>query len=202
VTGAPIETRLWTAAAIAFALCIALGAVLSRMPAASGFERRIANALRGHAVPLAAFFTYSGRAIPLAFLSAASVLAALFLRVSIWIALAIIAAQIVSQLSIELLKRGLRRARPDEWLVHAELGYSYPSGHAATAIVFFGSWLMVVALSPWPHPVKLALAAVLAAWMLGIDWSRLALGAHYPTDVLGGTLFGLAWNCALWAVLL
>jgi membrane-associated phospholipid phosphatase len=49
--------------------------------------------------------------------------------------------------------------------------------------------------------IKIALVALLAFWIAGIGWSRLALGAHYPTDVIGGTLFGVAWACATWAML-
>lgn len=56
---------------------------------------------------------------------------------------------------------------------------------------------MVVLHSALPQTLKLPLAGLLMLWALGVDWSRLALGAHYFSDVFGGTLFGTAWLCAL-----
>jgi membrane-associated phospholipid phosphatase len=38
--------------------------------------------------------------------------------------------------------------------------------------------------------------------MIGVGWSRVALAAHYASDVLGGALFGSAWMCALVALVL
>ena len=118
------------------------------------------------------------------------------------VASAIFVAQLLSQGVVELVKHAFQRVRPDAWLVHRELGYSYPSGHATTAIVFFGSWLVFALLSPLATGQKIAAASILAIWMAGIDWSRLALGAHYPSDVVGGTLLGGACASALWATLL
>jgi len=43
---------------------------------------------------------------------------------------------------------------------------------------------------------------VLAVCAVAIPWSRLALGAHYATDVLGGLLLGAAWLCLVFAALL
>lgn len=81
-----------------------------------------------------------------------------------------------------------------------EVGKSYPSGHATTAIVSLGGWAVVVASSGLPIQAKYELIALFALWAAGIDWSRLALGANYLTDVAGGTLFGSAWLCVLFAV--
>ncbi len=64
-----------------------------------------------------------------------------------------------------------------------ELWHSFPSGHAAFA------FLMLGALAPGANwPLRLA-AGVFAAW---VAWARMAVGAHFPADVLGGALIGLA----------
>lgn len=196
-----LELWLWTIAACALAIFCILGYALSR---ASGLWRIDveAAALRGQATPLAALFTASGRALPLFVIALVTLVIAAITRADVWITVAILAAQVLSQGVVELIKSVLARRRPDAWLIRQELGFSYPSGHATTAIVFFASCAAFALISPWPETMKITAAVLLAIWMAGIGWSRMALGAHYPTDVLGGTLFGVAWSCMLWALLL
>jgi undecaprenyl-diphosphatase len=81
--------------------------------------------------------------------------------------------------------------------VGLEAGHSYPSGHATTAIVFFTGWAIVVAHQVLPPALQDLTVVLLALWGLGIMWSRVALGAHYLSDVFGGALFGGAWLCAV-----
>ncbi len=50
--------------------------------------------------------------------------------------------------------------------------------------------------------VAVPVVAVLLVCAVGIPWSRLALGAHYLTDVAGGLLLGAAFLCAALAVIL
>lgn len=196
-----VEVRLWVIAAC----CLVAFALLAYALSHSASPWRIdveAAPLRGQATPLAVLFTASGRALPLSVIAIAGVAIAAFSRVNIVAAIAILVIQCVSQGAVEAVKHVLMRSRPDEWLVHRELGYSFPSGHATTAIVFFGSWLVMAANAPLPKSVKVGIIAILVIWIVGIGWSRVSLGAHYPTDVIGGTLFGAAWACALWALLL
>jgi membrane-associated phospholipid phosphatase len=131
----------------------------------------------------------------LTILGVASVAAALALRLSIKLPLAILVSQALSQGLVNLSKGFFARARPSGWLYRHELGFSYPSGHAATAVVFYGAWALALWASPLPPAVRIAGTLLLAGWGLGIAWSRIALGAHYATDVLGGVLFGLGWLC-------
>lgn len=161
----------------------------------------LASGLRGKGLPLAVVFTLSGRGLPLLVLGAAGIAIAILTRYHVVAAVAVCGTQLASQALVEGVKHVFLRARPDAWIVHRELGYSYPSGHAATAIVFFGSWLVLVLASPLPKEAKILLATLLAIWAIGIDWSRLALGAHYLTDVGGGTLFGVSCAALLFAAL-
>jgi membrane-associated phospholipid phosphatase len=187
------------------ALCLcaffALGFAVNHAPSLWRIDIEAA-ALGGQATPLAILLTTSGRALPLFVIAAAGIAIAAVTHANFRVATAIVIAQLLSQGAVESLKHVFHRARPDAWLVHKELGYSYPSGHATTAVVFFGSWLVFALLSPLPNGLKIAVVAILAIWMAGIDWSRMALNAHYPTDILGGTLFGAACACALWAIIL
>jgi undecaprenyl-diphosphatase len=98
-----------------------------------------------------------------------------------------------------LAKLAVHRPRPHviSRLMHGAGWYSYPSGHSMLAPLVFGLGVIAWA-APWPSPAlrraALALAALIA---LGIGFSRVYVGAHYPTDVLGGLLLGTSWS-ALW----
>lgn len=194
-----MEARLWITSGIALALFLALGAYAATQPHLP--IDLWAAPLRGHHLRLAEIFTTSGRFVPLLLLGLASVGVLALLRLPVWGGLAVLGSQIASQGAVEAIKHFFHRARPDDWFLQHEWGYSYPSGHACTAIVFFGAWLLIALIAPIPRAAKIVSAAVLALWMIGIDWSRLALGAHFLSDVIGGTLFGISWLSALLALL-
>jgi undecaprenyl-diphosphatase len=95
-----------------------------------------------------------------------------------------------------LAKLAVQRPRPHviPRLMHGAGWYSYPSGHSMLAPITFGLGIIVWA-APWPSPAlrrgALALAALLA---LSIGFSRVYIGVHYPSDVVGGLLLGTAWS--------
>ena len=79
-----------------------------------------------------------------------------------------------------------------------EGGLSFPSGHAQAAIVGYGVLLLV--FLPILHGAWRRLGVALAVFMvLAIGFSRIALGVHYLSDVLGGFVLGGAWLLAMTA---
>jgi len=95
-----------------------------------------------------------------------------------------------------LAKLAVQRPRPHliPRLMHGGGWFSYPSGHSMLAPIIFGLGIIVWA-APWPSPALRRAALVLAAlFALGIGSSRVYLGVHYPSDVLGGLLLGTAWS--------
>ena len=85
------------------------------------------------------------------------------------------------------------RSRPvvDHPLLH-EPGKSFPSGHAQAAVVGYAVLLLVVL--PYMHRWRRrALVAVSVLMVAAIGFSRIALAAHYVSDVLAAYLLGLAW---------
>lgn len=93
----------------------------------------------------------------------------------------------------EVLKRLFQRSRPlGPWLAEAS-GFSFPSGHSVVAITFYGvmGFLLIRYLrSRALRWVALGGSLLLVA-LIGI--SRIYLGVHYPSDVLGGYALGGAW---------
>ncbi len=93
------------------------------------------------------------------------------------------------------LKALLDRARPvfDDPILK-ESTSSFPSGHAVGSMLIFGA-LLYFLWNQWPRVRGLS-APLLALLILAIGFSRVYLGLHWPTDVLGGYLFGLGWLLA------
>jgi undecaprenyl-diphosphatase len=93
-----------------------------------------------------------------------------------------------------LLKWGFQRHRPEVIDRMAGAGwYSYPSGHAMLAPLVFGLGIILLtrrSLSPTRRVLGLVIAALLP---LGIAFSRVYLGVHYPSDVIGALLAGSGW---------
>lgn len=77
--------------------------------------------------------------------------------------------------------------------------YSFPSGHAMLAVIIFGLGA-VLATRPAPRVVRVLAvgSAMLVVVLVGI--SRVYLGAHWPSDVIGAVFAGVAWSatCLAW----
>ena len=71
-------------------------------------------------------------------------------------------------------------------------GYSFPSGHTLDSTVFYGVMLLVF-LPIIPRQLRKLATGLTIALLVAIGFSRVALGVHYPSDVIGGWLLGVAW---------
>ena len=194
---APAEPLL-VAATLALAIFVALGLTFARKPFA--FVDRIGSRAAGVSLPLAIVFTRSGYTPELTVLAILGATVAIILRTNIALALLLIAFQLLSQLTANAVKRFVARLRPEVWHFREELGFAYPSGHAVTAIVFYIGWATIVSGWNIPSAIHPLLFVVAALWALGIGWSRVALGAHRVTNILGGYLLGTAWLCLFLAL--
>ncbi len=199
-TASPLELRLWIVALACLCATLAIGAlVASRPPTRLDVE---AGALRGTAVPLALFFTGLGRWPVLLALGLVAAAVAYKLRAGLTAVAVLYSAQVLSQGVNALLKLLFHRHRPDAWLQIKEVDLSFPSGHAVTAVVFFVGFALLAWHAPLPRPLAAAIVVALGICAAGIPWSRLALSAHYLTDVIAGLLLGTAFLCAALAVIL
>ncbi len=92
------------------------------------------------------------------------------------------------------------RARPTAFFRTSATGYSFPSGHTLNATCFALALGFILWRLPWRRAAKVAGSLGLAVYVACVGASRLVLGVHYPTDVLGGLLLGLAWVTLLAAL--
>lgn len=88
------------------------------------------------------------------------------------------------------LKRSFERARPELFAKVSAPGFSFPSGHAMGTTVVFGISAVAFGVMFPKHRVRVFSVAVPLIFIIGL--SRVYLGVHWPTDVLGGFLAGSA----------
>lgn len=95
-----------------------------------------------------------------------------------------------SMLLTQVLKPLFARPRPDLWVsIKPVFTYSFPSGHAmdTAAVATAVGFLLWQFRARWPTRVLGPL------FVLGVGWSRMYLGVHFPSDVLAGWMSAGGW---------
>ena len=99
-----------------------------------------------------------------------------------------------------LLKLHFRRVRPAlPWAFAYEPTFSFPSGHSVFAVVFYGTLLYLGLRHLRQVRERVAVSVAALALILGIGYSRIYLGVHYPSDVAAGYFVGTVWLLAVMA---
>ena len=189
-----IEQRCALCASFLFAAYVILGLFSSHAP--PGALDRAGEGLIGHGVPLAAILTRLGMLPSYALICVALLVFALLRRAWLPRVFFSIAALLIAWCVSDAGKFFFARPRMDHWIAIHETSYSYASGHATLALTFYGLWVRFVMRGDAPIAARRLLAACIVVLIIGIGWSRAALGAHYLTDILGGYALGGALLCA------
>jgi len=93
----------------------------------------------------------------------------------------------------EAVKELVHRPRPPEsQTVVPGVIYSFPSGHTLEAVCILGIVALLVWRSRAPRPVAVAVAILVAIFCAWVAIARIAINAHWPSDVLAGFLGGIA----------
>lgn len=105
-----------------------------------------------------------------------------------WVILAI---TLIGRGLAEIQKYWIARVRPDlETHLVVVKTSSFPSGHATSSMIFYLTIALTLTMGTRWHRMSVAGAIALA---LLIGMSRVMLGVHWPSDVIGGWAFGLLW---------
>ena len=207
ITAATLRRR-WLLLALVFALVALPLTVAARGPGVLPGDIEISRVIQAWPSPaldrLAVAFTMIGSVWPGEPLIAAAIVVSLLVsgerRAAAFIAVAALAG------SINLLtKKIVASPRPTTDLIQViqiANGSGFPSGHAFSATLLYGAvWIVLPSIVPNQTACRLTRAAVVLV-ALGIFWSRIRLGAHWPSDVLGGILWGMVVLSLLTALFL
>ena len=102
------------------------------------------------------------------------------------VAAAVMFSEVVAVFVTKLI---VHRARPLN--IVGETGYSFPSGHAAAAMVFFGLIIYFTCIHAKSKKIKVAVVLSSIFMMISIGASRIYLNAHWASDVIAGFSVGL-----------
>lgn len=104
---------------------------------------------------------------------------------------------VLTTIAGSLLNRGLKhifvRERPLIDEIVEGTGYSFPSGHSVASMIFFGCCIYLIIKSGWNQTIKWISSILLAFLIFLIGISRVYFHVHYPSDVLGGFVFGFSF---------
>lgn len=139
--------------------------------------------------PIAKFITNFGGAIFLI----VSTIALFVLLKNKKIGLSIFTNLVIITALNQLLKGILQRPRPTEFRIIEETGYSFPSGHSMVSMAFYGYLIYLIYKYVKNKYIKTSLIILLSILICCIGISRIYLGVHYTSDVLGGFFISISY---------
>ncbi|MGO2082780.1 phosphatase PAP2 family protein [Vagococcus sp.] len=179
--------------------------VISNPIVLQSIDQPIIHFIRGSITPTkTSFFQYITKfsnTITIIFLTLVGSLSLYYWKEKISAYWLLINSALVQGLGNIILKSIFSRPRPavSGHLVHAT-GFSFPSGHAMGSMLFYGTLILVLPNLIKNKKIRLSIQLILGLLILFIGMSRVYLGVHYPTDVLGGWLIGVTWLLATYPI--
>lgn len=90
-----------------------------------------------------------------------------------------------------LFKLIIRRERPEHYHYVIEKTYSFPSGHAMASMSFYGAIIVLILNSKLNKKIKYIISILLGILIFLIGISRIYLGVHHPSDIVGGWILSI-----------
>lgn len=197
-----------TLMAIGLVVFFGLATLVAGTNGLTGLDREVAAGLHGHALASAVHVQVSRSFTWMA--DKEQITAIAMVTLTLIIGLAIVDRQrrdqflalgvmwvitVVGGIGLNLLMKGaFERKRPQfaDALVHHK-GFSFPSGHSMMAFVFYAMLAYLLLLAVSHRWARVVVCVTLGLLVMGVGFSRMYLGAHWLTDVIGGFMAGMVW---------
>lgn len=108
-------------------------------------------------------------------------------KINISLVICLIAGTLINS----VLKNIFVRIRPNINPLVEETGYSFPSGHSMMSMVFYGYLIYLICKYIDNKKLKYVFVSLLLILIVSIGFTRIYLGVHYASDVVGGFVFGI-----------
>lgn len=162
----------------------------------NGFDQTITTFIRSLYPKLNSFFIgYTKLANPMTVATIAVIIGALLAIKKYYIEAGwlLINTAFTAGILNSLIKLIFMRERPTLEHLVVEHSYSFPSGHSTGSMLLYGTIIMLLPLFIKKKAICRSLQLLLGIGILLIGISRVYLGVHFPSDILGGFCFGLSW---------
>ncbi|OAB28323.1 phosphoesterase PA-phosphatase [Paenibacillus macquariensis subsp. defensor] len=175
----------------------ALIAILVGEQNIAGFDNRLISLIQGQEnvslTLIMKFFTFIGSGLPITIITIIIMVVLYAVLKFRWELLFFVGVITGSALLNVVLKLIFHRARPTLHRIVEANGYSFPSGHSMAAFTLYG----VLCFLLWKHArvafTRFLLIIIGSIMIVAIGVSRIYLGVHYPSDVVGGYLASGTW---------
>lgn len=147
------------------------------------------NIISDGMTPFIKFITWFGGTIGIIVIALISIFIIKDKKTNISLAICLILGVIINN----VIKLILARARPDINPLMIENTYSFPSGHSMMSIILYGYLIYLLYNNFKGKKYRWLLISVLSILILCIGFSRIYLGVHYVSDVIGGFVLGIAY---------
>jgi undecaprenyl-diphosphatase len=182
--------RLLISLEVILSICFIMMLILVLNGNISNFDNNIysliSNLISNSMTSFMKIITFLGSAYTLITIT---VLLILFSKDKIYFSINLIGIFLLNQ----LLKHIIQRPRPVDINIINENGYSFPSGHSMISMAVYGFLIYYIYKNMKNKRLKWLLILLLSILILLIGFSRIYLGVHFASDVLGGFILSLIW---------
>ena len=198
--GSPAGRDPWIVVGIVAVIAFVVVAALVQLSVVSGFDAAVASLVQGLPIPAAWWQACTDLGGPILLPIGIGACLGALVTGHVRLALILAGVLIAGAWTTDIVKEALARPRPPGASLEV-FTYSFPSGHTVNSTTTYGLLALVAWRSGLPLALRRVAVAVGVIIPVLVGFSRIGLGVHFPSDVLGGWLLGVAF-VSLGAVLI